>query len=200
MRSLTRVAPESRGSIHCCWRALDDHRFEPGRHHPDADPSAATRSTIAGSASSASTKPRRPSTWRASFRRTTSCCSAICRRRFSLVGDPVVTVEFHYMTASIWLAAGYTMIHVSWPARSTARQTVQQGDSLLVGGGEPRRSNHHRAGRNRPSRAHAEVHTSAKRGRRNCMRRLHGFRFLNSLLLICVPRRSSTSRLLPTER
>jgi acetoacetate decarboxylase len=36
--------------------------------------------------------------------------------RFGLVGDPIVTVEFHYMTDIDWLAGrGYTMIHVWWP-------------------------------------------------------------------------------------
>lgn len=37
--------------------------------------------------------------------------------RFSLWGDPIVTVEFHYMTNIDWLAGrGYTMVHVWWPA------------------------------------------------------------------------------------
>ena len=36
--------------------------------------------------------------------------------RFALIHDPVVTVEFHYMTDIDWLAGrGYTMIHVWWP-------------------------------------------------------------------------------------
>jgi hypothetical protein len=36
--------------------------------------------------------------------------------RFSLLSEPVVTVEFHYMTDIDWLAGrGYTMIHVWWP-------------------------------------------------------------------------------------
>ena len=35
---------------------------------------------------------------------------------FALVGDPVVTVKFHYMAGIDWLAGcGYTMIHVWWP-------------------------------------------------------------------------------------
>ncbi|UEP39505.1 acetoacetate decarboxylase family protein [Burkholderia ambifaria] len=37
--------------------------------------------------------------------------------RFTLAGEPVVTVEFHYLTGIDWLAGrGYTMVHVSWPA------------------------------------------------------------------------------------
>ena len=36
--------------------------------------------------------------------------------RFALAGEPVVTVEFHFMTDIDWLAGrGYTMIHVWWP-------------------------------------------------------------------------------------
>src|SRR5262245_62407749 len=42
---------------------------------------------------------------------------------FALAGEPVVTVEFHYMTEIDWLAGrGYTMIEVSWPATFTGRQ------------------------------------------------------------------------------
>jgi Acetoacetate decarboxylase (ADC) len=52
---------------------------------------------------------------------------------FALAGEPVVTVEFHYMTAIDWLAGrGYTMINVSWPATFTGRQDYATGPFLAV--------------------------------------------------------------------
>jgi hypothetical protein len=39
---------------------------------------------------------------------------------FTLAGEAVVTVEFHYITDIDWLAGrGYTMINVGWPATFT---------------------------------------------------------------------------------
>src|SRR5262249_48579576 len=36
--------------------------------------------------------------------------------RFELAGEPVVTIEFHYMSGIDWLAGrGYTMIQLWWP-------------------------------------------------------------------------------------
>ena len=52
---------------------------------------------------------------------------------FALAGEPVVTVEFHYMTAIDWLAGrGYTMIDVGWPATFTGRQDKASGRFLAV--------------------------------------------------------------------
>ncbi|MBB4370371.1 hypothetical protein GGD63_003166 [Bradyrhizobium sp. cir1] len=52
---------------------------------------------------------------------------------FSLAGDPVVTVEFHYMTEIDWLAGrGYTTIHVSWPARFDGARNHAAGRFLAV--------------------------------------------------------------------
>ncbi len=52
---------------------------------------------------------------------------------FALAGEPVVTVEFHYMTGIDWLAGhGYTMITVSWPATFTGRQDNATGSFLAV--------------------------------------------------------------------
>jgi len=52
---------------------------------------------------------------------------------FALAGEPVVTVEFHYMTEIDWLAGrGYTMIEVSWPATFTGRQHKASGRFLAV--------------------------------------------------------------------
>ena len=53
--------------------------------------------------------------------------------RFALVGDPVVTVEFHYMTDIDWLAGrGYTMIHVWWPVMFNGEQDKTSGRFLAV--------------------------------------------------------------------
>ena len=52
---------------------------------------------------------------------------------FALVGEPVVTVEFHYMTDIDWLAGrGYTMIHVWWPARFDGERDHAEGRFLAV--------------------------------------------------------------------
>lgn len=50
-----------------------------------------------------------------------------------LAGEPVVTVEFHYITGIDWLAGrGYTMIHVGWPARFNGREGKVTGKFLSV--------------------------------------------------------------------
>jgi acetoacetate decarboxylase len=52
---------------------------------------------------------------------------------FGLFGEPVVTVEFHYMTQIDWLAGrGYTMIHVWWPATFIGTQDRASGRFLAV--------------------------------------------------------------------
>ncbi len=52
---------------------------------------------------------------------------------FTLAGEPVVTVEFHYLTEIDWLAGrGYTMITVSWPATFTGREDSATGSFLAV--------------------------------------------------------------------
>src|SRR5215813_12046843 len=53
--------------------------------------------------------------------------------RFALAGEPVVTVEFHYMTDIDWLAGrGYTMIHVWWPVLFKGEQDQVVGRFLAV--------------------------------------------------------------------
>jgi len=53
--------------------------------------------------------------------------------RFAISGDPVVTVEFHYMTDIDWLAGrGYTMIHVWWPVVFMGEQDQAVGRFLAV--------------------------------------------------------------------
>jgi hypothetical protein len=52
---------------------------------------------------------------------------------FELAGEPVVTVDFHYLTAVDWLAGrGYNMIWVSWPAAFTGRQDKATGKFVGV--------------------------------------------------------------------
>jgi acetoacetate decarboxylase len=52
---------------------------------------------------------------------------------FALAGEPVVTVEFHFMTEIDWLAGrGYTMINVGWPATFTGRQDQATGWFLAI--------------------------------------------------------------------
>lgn len=52
---------------------------------------------------------------------------------FALAAEPVVTVEFHYLTGIDWLAGrGYAMIDVSWPATFTGRRDKASGRFLAV--------------------------------------------------------------------
>ena len=52
---------------------------------------------------------------------------------FALIGEPVVTVDFHYMTGIDWLAGrGYNMIFASWPAAFKGRQDKATGKFLSV--------------------------------------------------------------------
>jgi acetoacetate decarboxylase len=53
--------------------------------------------------------------------------------RFELVGEPVVTVEFHYMTGIDWLAGrGYTMIQLWWPVTFNGERDKLTGRFLAV--------------------------------------------------------------------
>ncbi len=52
---------------------------------------------------------------------------------FVLADEPIVTVEFHFMTELAWLAGrGYTMINVTWPATFIGRQDQATGPFLAV--------------------------------------------------------------------
>ncbi|CAB3770894.1 hypothetical protein GQ57_22550 [Burkholderia sp. MSh2] len=52
---------------------------------------------------------------------------------FTLAGEPVVSIEFHYLTEIDWLAGrGYSMIHVGWPASFTGRRDRATGRFLAV--------------------------------------------------------------------
>jgi Acetoacetate decarboxylase (ADC) len=52
---------------------------------------------------------------------------------FELAGDPVVTIEFHYMTDIDWLAGrGYTMIQLWWPVTFNGARDRITGRLLAV--------------------------------------------------------------------
>ena len=76
--------------------------------------------------------PRRLSV-AASFRTDGALLERHLPEGFALAGEPVVTVEFHYMTGIDWLAGrGYTMIHVGWPATFAGRRDKATGRFLAV--------------------------------------------------------------------
>jgi acetoacetate decarboxylase len=53
--------------------------------------------------------------------------------QLGLAGEPVVTVEFHYMTDIDWLAGrGYTMIQLWWPAAYDGNRDRVMGRFLAV--------------------------------------------------------------------
>jgi acetoacetate decarboxylase len=69
----------------------------------------------------------------ASFLTEASALERHIPKRFALAGDPVVTVEFHYVTDIDWLASpGYTMIHVWWPVIFKGERDQVVGRFLAV--------------------------------------------------------------------
>jgi acetoacetate decarboxylase len=83
----------------------------------NADPTASPRKTLIS----------------ASFLTEASALERHIPDRFALVGDPVVTIEFHYMTNIDWLAGrGYTMIHVWWPVMFKGVRDQAVGRFLAV--------------------------------------------------------------------
>jgi Acetoacetate decarboxylase (ADC) len=124
------------------------YRFEPGRIYrmpthfgpapgprqmpaeADADPTRSPHKTLIS----------------ASFLTQSSALERHIPERFTLAGEPVVTIEFHYMTDIDWLAGrGYTMIHVWWPVTfNGARDRIvgrflmweNLADPIITGRGE----------------------------------------------------------------
>jgi hypothetical protein len=105
------------------------YRFEPGRIYrmpthfgpapgprqmpaeADADPTRSPHKTLIS----------------ASFLTEGSALECHIPERFTLAGEPVVTIEFHYMTDIDWLAGrGYTMIHVWWPVTFNGARRVDR--------------------------------------------------------------------------
>jgi acetoacetate decarboxylase len=111
------------------------YRFEPGRIYrmpTHFGPAPGPRQLPAGVAGDRTKSPRRLSV-AASFLTDEAMLQRHLPEGFALIGDPVVTVEFHYMTEIDWLAGrGYTMIHVSWPARFDGARDHAAGRFLAV--------------------------------------------------------------------
>jgi hypothetical protein len=98
-----------------------------------SDPAAPGPRQIPAEANADSTRSPRKTLISASFLTEASALERHIPDRFTLVGDPVVTVEFHYMTDIDWLAGqGYTMIRVWWPAMFKGARDQIVGRFLAV--------------------------------------------------------------------
>ncbi|ANW00166.1 acetoacetate decarboxylase family protein [Bradyrhizobium icense] len=111
------------------------YRFEPGliyRMPTHFGPAPGPRQLPPGISSNPKRSPRRLSVG-ASFLTDAALLERHLPEGFSLSGEPIVSVEFHYMTEIDWLAGrGYTMIHVSWPARFRGGRDRSEGRFLAV--------------------------------------------------------------------
>lgn len=111
------------------------YRFEKGqiyRMPTHFGPAPGPRQMPVEMPTNARLSPRRLSV-AASFLTDPQCLEHHLPDGFTLFGEPVVTVEFHYMTGIDWLAGrGYTMIHVGWPAAFKGRQSEATGRFLAV--------------------------------------------------------------------
>ena len=94
------------------------YRFEPGRIYrmPTHFGAAPGPRQIPAEANADPARSPRKILVSASFLTEGQALERHIPERFALASEPVVTVEFHYMTDIDWLAGrGYTMIHVWWP-------------------------------------------------------------------------------------
>src|SRR5215469_5154552 len=95
------------------------YRFEPGRIYrmpTHFGPAPGPRQMPAEASADATRHPRK-TLIAASFLTEVSALERHTPELLALAGEPVVTVEFHYMTDVDWLAGrGYTMIQLWWPA------------------------------------------------------------------------------------
>src|SRR5215813_12529440 len=99
------------------------YRFEPGRIYrmPTHFGPAPGPRQMPAEADGDPTRSPHKALISASFLTEGSALERHIPERFTLAGEPVVTIEFHYMTDIDWLAGrGYTMIHVWWPVMFTA--------------------------------------------------------------------------------
>lgn len=111
------------------------YRFEPGRIYrmPTHFGPAPGPRQIPHEAKTDSRCSPRKTLVTASFLTEASALDRHIPERFSVLGEPVVTVEFHYMTDIDWLAGrGYTMIHVWWPVLFAGDQGQVAGRFLAV--------------------------------------------------------------------
>ncbi|MDH2344147.1 MULTISPECIES: acetoacetate decarboxylase family protein [unclassified Bradyrhizobium] len=111
------------------------YRFEAGRIYrmpTHFGPAPGPRQLPAGVVGDRGRSPRRLSV-AASFLTDAAQLERHLPEGFSLAGEAVVTVEFHYMTEIDWLAGrGYTMIHVGLPARFDGARDRASGRFLAV--------------------------------------------------------------------
>jgi acetoacetate decarboxylase len=126
------------------------YRFERGRIYrmPTHFGPAPGPRQIPAEANADSTRSPRKTLISASFLTDSSALERHIPERFTLAGEPVVTVEFHYMTEINWLAGrGYTMIHIWWPVvfrgeqdqvvgRFLAAMWENLADPIITGRGE----------------------------------------------------------------
>jgi len=106
------------------------YRFEPGRIYrmPTHFRPAPGQRQIPAEANADPTRSPRNTLVSASFLTEASALERHIPERFALASEPVVTIEFHYMTEIDRLAGrGYTMIqslvagHIQWRSRSSRR-------------------------------------------------------------------------------
>ncbi|CAH1665771.1 acetoacetate decarboxylase family protein [Chelatococcus asaccharovorans] len=111
------------------------YRFEAGRIYrmpTHFGPAFGPRQMPDGIAADPRSGPRRHSV-AARFLTEAARLDAHLPEGFALRGEPVVTVEFHYLTGIDWLAGrGYTMVQVSWPASFSGREDRASGRFLAV--------------------------------------------------------------------
>jgi acetoacetate decarboxylase len=95
-------------------------------------PAPGPRQIPSGAAVNSTRSPRK-TLISASFLTEASALERHTPERFELAGDPVVTVEFHYMTDIDWLAGrGYTMIQLWWPVTFNGTRDQVAGRFLAV--------------------------------------------------------------------
>jgi Acetoacetate decarboxylase (ADC) len=111
------------------------YRFEKGqiyRMPTHFGPAPGPRQMPSDMPTNAALSPRRLSV-AASFLTDASSLERHMPDGFVLAGEPVVTVEFHYLSGIDWLAGrGYTMIHVGWPATFRGSESEATGRFLAV--------------------------------------------------------------------
>ena len=111
------------------------YRFEPGRIYrmPTHFGPAPGPRQMPAEADGDPTRSPHKTLISASFLTEGSALERHIPERFTLAGEPVVTIEFHYMTDIDWLAGrGYTMIHVWWPVMFNGARDRIVGRFLAV--------------------------------------------------------------------
>lgn len=111
------------------------YKFEKGRIYrmpTHFGPAPGPRQLPDGLVADHDQRPKR-TTVSASFLTDAACLERHLPEHFALEGEPVVTVEFHYLTEIDWLAGrGYTMVHVSWPVEFTGLRDRAKGKFLAA--------------------------------------------------------------------